>query len=837
MNPPFEYYNIAKHHLQEALEYLQKYQDDTIFQSVFGKTCNRLRESGFILIPTNQKKPRCKFETQAEKERANKIKIDTEAGLLLPPWLAVLDIDNPELFCSSYQISLEELREIATVQTRKGYHIYLFDPEGRTQFCNLYLSSEGWELRKGENLYIIMPGSRIGFDGTSVIYRILNPRIYSYDDFPFKEIFQKIQAKSSTKQQQEEREQRQHEEKIKQGKINLEKLKELLKKHYIPGQRQNLCIFGAGFLLKQGLKPEQVLQFFEEFVSEMGDEELKDRIRGVKHTITDFEYDERSVKGYQGLLELGITEEEIKECIQSVDEEKNILLEELGKYVNVQGLLFKKKVYTTKEGEKEILQGPFGPYFKIVSRIIDEERNVSYEISSQGDTFVIKNIKDIEEIQSKTGFAIISNTEFMKWLNLTLATKTIPVRYVRSRTGWQDDMFLHPLLQPQDIWPPFIQKLTQPQPASLEILAHNELITRALKEGKILGLLYVCAVSNILVKKIQGVNPFVVLVTGPSGTGKTTACWLATQLFYNLNEPFSANATQVGVEFLLKPLQDLPVLFDEMAVSYFDLEKMVFMTTQKRGRIRGTKHLTISFADLYSTLFLTSEIFEQEAFQRTGSFRRILPITISSWEDVSSSISLDQARASLHLWGAGVAIINFLLQNLHIITEISQQAEQILQDWKFSKGIYTIAKTLVAGALLLEKAYGMNFPELFQTIQNTLSSLSETFEEKRNQVDRFIEEFSQFLVKNHNKIYQKEADPPRGEIIGEQAGSGEYYILTEVFQDWARQAGFHLKILLQELEKAKILLPSGGGLRKRKRILGQLVSAYHLNLENYEVKW
>lgn len=263
--------------LENALVKIKQYQDSAVFQVEFEKVVKELRQT-FYLIPTVQKKPVAKFESEEDKEKANQKQIGTEAGLLIPEWLKVIDIDNPELFCSVYEIQVEKLEEIATIKTGKGYHIYAFDLENTIQFCNTYLLTEGWETRVGINKYIMFAGSRFFHPdlGRNVFYQVINPKIYSTEELPeeLKKIIKKTgKGNGNGTDETEIKEKREFEKYT--GTVNLKQFKELLLNYYVKGNRQNLCIYAAGFLLHHNIDKDTVTQFFEEFLDEVDDNEKK----------------------------------------------------------------------------------------------------------------------------------------------------------------------------------------------------------------------------------------------------------------------------------------------------------------------------------------------------------------------------------------------------------------------------------------------------------------------------------------------------------------------------------------------------------------------------------
>ncbi len=71
-------------------------------------------------------------------------------------------------------------------------------------------------------------------------------------------------------------------------KLNIDLFREILKKYYTSGNRQNICIYAAGFLLKEGLHEQKIIRFFENFLDEVGDEEKDAPCRYTNTLIMDF---------------------------------------------------------------------------------------------------------------------------------------------------------------------------------------------------------------------------------------------------------------------------------------------------------------------------------------------------------------------------------------------------------------------------------------------------------------------------------------------------------------------------------------------------------------------
>ncbi len=204
-------------------------------------------------------------------------------------------------------------------------------------------------------------------------------------------------------------EQKEEKKELPTGKIDLEKFKFLLKKHYEKGKRQNLCIFAAGFLLKSGMPKEEVVQFFEHFVTEVNDEEPKMRLAGVKHTVVDFETDPENIKGITGLIEKGIPEEEIQKCFKNKEKE-------------IQGkthpfFVINKDVYTIA-GKNHSLKW-VGPYFDVTAKVF-HKGVLQYLLKPVDRDEILVDPRDIKSIAGALGKLprVINSKEFAEFFDV-----------------------------------------------------------------------------------------------------------------------------------------------------------------------------------------------------------------------------------------------------------------------------------------------------------------------------------------------------------------------------------------------------------------------------------
>ena len=148
-------------------------------------------------------------------------------------------------------------------------------------------------------------------------------------------------------------------------------------------------------------------------------------------------------------------------------------------------------------------------------------------------------------------------------------------------------------------------------------------------------------------------------------------------------------------------------------------------------------------------------------------------------------------------------------------------------------GLERAVRAIFTAIKMLEDFYKEDLSALYDYTACVFIEQKNELERKKDIKRRFLEEFTQFLVQNYFKIYDRtksESDLAKNEIIGERDGNA-VYILTNVFTEFCTAKGFEIKTLLKELESAGILIPeSTKATRKRKRILNQIASVYHIQL-------
>lgn len=790
----------------EFLTEIKEHQNSEILQVYFTSGIKKLRNSGYCIIPTKEKKPICKFETEEDKERANKTKIDLEAAMVMPESIAVIDVESPDFLGLKWE-------EIATVKTPKGYHVYIYREDWMR-----YLKTSDCELRVGNNLLVMLPGSRFYSEKyqSDVCYTVINPRILYFSELPLELQDWILKKTQETKMQVEETF-----ETKKDGNdiVNLQKLKNLILQYYHEGNRQNIIIYLTGWLGKLGLSDEDILSLISEIAMEAGDKEIKMRIAGALHTLKKLK-DGEEVKGIAGLIELGISKEDLLSCLE-IKRDEELVVEGISqeKYVVLNNFIYKIK---------EDFIYPVGPFFQIIEKRIVKEKNHSYAkylVKFRDQYALWDNVANFSEIERFTGLRIMNETLYKSWINAEcMKAKEL---LVMKQTGWHDGLFLHPARNTEKHIFDENHILVRENRALYKNTAeHHEIVKNLLKEGKILGFLLVCSVASIL----QNYKPFIVFVSGPAATGKTLACSFATHLFYDSQDIIvTANSTQTAFELLIKSMKNLPVLLDEGALGKFNMEELTFMLSTGKGKARGTINLNTIISELSSVVFVTSEVSEAENFKRTGAFRRCVIVSVKDWNEFTEIYTMNEIRKGMKFFcGAGLDYIEmiekFTDEDFENLENASETYIPIFTDQA------NIIKAVFSSLIFLENFYGEKFNALEEFILNFFTQAKEEYEEKeKDLVRKFRIKFGEFVTRNYYKFYNKNNPERVSEIFGKIEGQ-EIYILTHIFSDFCKENGFDNKILLQMLKERGILQTDEKRFCKVVKIAGQVTTVYHIVL-------
>ncbi|MBX0311161.1 MAG: DUF927 domain-containing protein [Sulfurihydrogenibium sp.] len=338
----------------------------------------------------------------------------------------------------------------------------------------------------------------------------------------------------------------------------------------------------------------------------------------------------------------------------------------------------------------------------------------------------------------------------------------------------------------------------------------HEIVKALLQEGKLLAVLLTASASSILIKpfNLPGIT---YIVAGNSGAGKTTSSLIATSLFYYSDDVLmNAQTTKTGLELTISSLNSLPVLIDEGALAgvNLSLNDLVFMVSSGKGKTRGRKDLSVDFKELKSNVFWTTEATDIDELRRTGAFRRMMYLLVNSWNDLTSLFKPED-RINEQYAGCGIDYIQYLIEHMEEVKKAFKEEAQGLNP-KY-KEITTIALNLYSGLTLLEAFYNTRFYELRKTINKLLNEAKTRFIDSKDnvviQLRDYLESitYQRFHVINDGTGIDKKIT--HNEVYGEYDKSeGIYYITAKGFKEIAKEMGRERQLLVNELEKAKVLI-------------------------------
>jgi len=408
-------------------------------------------------------------------------------------------------------------------------------------------------------------------------------------------------------------------------------------------------------------------------------------------------------------------------------------------------------------------------------------------------------------------------------------------------TGWSDDLrfFYHPNLNDNyhELHSDHVlYKLNKD--LVIEKDKQHELVKAILEEGKLLAVLLTASAASVVLKpfKIPGVT---YVVSGTAGAGKTTSALVSTSLFYLSDDHLmDAQTTRVGLELMISNMNSLPVLIDESALLgvNYTLQDLIFMVSSGKGKTRGKKDLSLDFRHMKSNIFWTSESTDIDMLKRSGAFRRMLYIVVRSWNDFTSLFEAKN-RINEQYAGCGIDYIQYLINHMEDVQKaFKEQTKKVLDEYG---DISLIALNLYSGLILLEAFYNTKFHALRKTINKLLSEAKARFVDSRDnvviQVQDYLESiaYQKFHIIDKNVEGEIEIKPTRNESYGEYDKiNGIYYITGKGIKEAADKLGKNRYLLLNELEKAKVLI--GRNESYYTKATSQTIKVYKLKFSEME---
>jgi len=462
-----------------------------------------------------------------------------------------------------------------------------------------------------------------------------------------------------------------------------------------------------------------------------------------------------------------------------------------------------------KKGKKEESQKiKVCPYFWIPKSYRIGEK-VAYKVETEDATFELSSL-DYMTFEQNLGRPIL-NLKYAKIL-LDEIIKASERVFLYDHTGWiNEKIFLHPLIKYQGIETSLknYNKLFKREHTE----GQHEFIRAVLEEGKYLAAKVVFAVASLFCKG----NGFTVIDIGERGVGKTLTSILAINIFYDSRTPQTCHATKTAMELHMKTFANMPILLDEVALSYDDhIQSLVFMVAGGKGKARANTSLTVNIHDLSNVVFLTGE--RELEFDRLGAFRRFVAIKVLKTTDYTELFDTKILAKKSNLIGAGTDYILYLLHNDIYIPE----EERFLNNFQKFSFVDSIEKAMI----LLEKFYNQRFENTRKTIHFLLQE--QHSEVERSLYDIFIEKFSEWLVADNNSFVKKTIS-----IDGQQIIMGtkspkiigyldeldqKVYILTNEFKKFCKNENLPLKTVLGVAKEKGILHASDNRYRVMKHI-------------------
>ena len=600
------------------------------------------------------------------------------------------------------------------------------------------------------------------------------------------------------------------------AKIDTEKIIEVIRPYYVQGQRQDIVLGLAGVMKKARIEQEIVLTIVTRLKESCNDQDpIQQRFSAVIET---YKKNDNEISGWS-ILKKYIQKEDVEKLKNIINIIKNkdneianatkIIETEEGTFalLNHDWYLFMEEI--DKKGKKEESQKiKVCPYFWIPKSYRIGEK-VAYKVETEDATFELSSL-DYMTFEQNLGRPIL-NLKYAKIL-LDEIIKASERVFLYDHTGWiNEKIFLHPLIKYQGIETSLknYNKLFKREHTE----GQHEFIRAVLEEGKYLAAKVVFAVASLFCKG----NGFTVIDIGERGVGKTLTSILAINIFYDSRTPQTCHATKTAMELHMKTFANMPILLDEVALSYDDhIQSLVFMVAGGKGKARANTSLTVNIHDLSNVVFLTGE--RELEFDRLGAFRRFVAIKVLKTTDYTELFDTKILAKKSNLIGAGTDYILYLLHNDIYIPE----EERFLNNFQKFSFVDSIEKAMI----LLEKFYNQRFENTRKTIHFLLQE--QHSEVERSLYDIFIEKFSEWLVADNNSFVKKTIS-----IDGQQIIMGtkspkiigyldeldqKVYILTNEFKKFCKNENLPLKTVLGVAKEKGILHASDNRYRVMKHI-------------------
>lgn len=482
------------------------------------------------------------------------------------------------------------------------------------------------------------------------------------------------------------------------------------------------------------------------------------------------------------------------------------------------------------------------PFFTFKESFVTEDKEYVFCVeNATGEEMILRSLekKDVNRILRGK---IEKEVFFNSLVNVLL--QKIKDKKLFRRCGWVKTdngvFFLHPAIEiDKNVEGKGIKQLLDVSEEDVSFEPRNvkkmhEVVLDLLEEGRLAGVKIAFAVASLFLRA-----GFTVIDTGFSGKGKTLTSRLATNCFYNRFLQMTTWATKVALELTLAKFQNLPILFDEGALTEDSkIQDLIFIIQSGTGKSRGTRNLSVRLSKIKSVCFVTNE--REFDFNRVGAYRRFLQLTPRDWEDYTARYTVqDIARIVETCWGCGVDWIKFLLEKCKDDPTMSSIDYEMVDPFPAFQGFY---KSVVKAVSLLESYYDRSFGNLKEKIDEIFRKQAGVFEE--HDFDHFYEYFIEYVVRHSNNFIIKRTErvqrgeeikvitvdiEPRGEIWGiidETFTPAYIYILTSVFKKFCEEHGIATRQFIDEADARGLMYHEKTRKRILKKINGSTVSCY-----------
>ena len=756
----------------------------------------------YILIPLHGKVPVKGFPLQELYDGIDvEVKYEpTITSLGIPTGLhnlVVVDFDEDTIY-ERFKKEYPEYTHTFTVKTRRGHHLYYLT-DGFVAGKVIKLNKI--DVKCGRS-YVVAPLSVVDGYKYTVEKQLPIQKITTKSYERLLKALQSLVSEGSEEPEPEKPEPEKQEKETKTCEIYdyysydygsyklepaeedlVEKVIDVVLPHYVEGQRQDLVFALCGFLLKHHIRPAVIKKLIEELHRRGNDtDSLNQRLSALKYSCS------KPVHELVGASKLRLILKQDFEKFREIFSEIKIRFDNYIFTADLKNLVW--YCIDTEAGKPR--RKLVSQYFTMLALCkVGEGQDCYYEYLIQtehpADKIIFTANKSLESFKGKL---TIFSEKYFKILLTALELQKVPIRKY-TQLGWEgygdeEDRFLHPALIEDGIFElPKVFKLRDFLPSEDTKKAHHELLYKVLKEGKLLGVKVVFALSSLF-------TSFTVVDVAPKGTGKTFTSKLACQLFNRYRSVLNTYGTETGVELLLTRMRGLPVLLDEGALTTDErTQRMIYMLSSGWGKIRGTKKLDVSVKKIDGVVFLTNET--DFNFDRKGVERRIIKIKATDRSDYTEYfISNEEAN----LFGAGIDYVKFYLENRNTVEEGARIFSDIIG---FANDIQVgIGKAL----RLLQLYYGDNFENLQQTIRKVLEE--QVAEANKDIFESFWEDFTSFVNVNKDN-FSGDGKTVYGKIYEYNNGVVKIFVISTVLDAFCKERNYPKHIILKKAKDKGIL--------------------------------